>query len=137
MTPVEPRVESAWFQRFTPICDEPLSIFGFNFDLRRYTKAAKEAGKILARVQRDGGGGTAAAAAVTLGLEAELLASAAKGSTLFDTNKEAAAAAKRVTAAWKAGPHKASPCNIIFCFVFYNLRVTSSHLLVRAKKCNF
>jgi hypothetical protein len=54
-----------------------------NFKLRRYTqvggggepKAAKEAGKILARVQRDGGGGTAAAAAVTLGLEAELLAS--------------------------------------------------------------
>jgi len=36
LTPGWPRVESAWFQRLKLKCDEPLSIFAFNFNLRCY-----------------------------------------------------------------------------------------------------
>ena len=34
-----PRVDRAWFQRWKPKYDEPLSNFAFNFNLRRYTAA--------------------------------------------------------------------------------------------------
>jgi len=36
LNPIEPRVESAWLQRLKLNCDEQVSSFAFNFNLRRY-----------------------------------------------------------------------------------------------------
>jgi len=36
--PVEPRVDSVWFQRLKQNCDKLLSNFAINFNLRHYTK---------------------------------------------------------------------------------------------------
>jgi Cu+-exporting ATPase len=36
MKPIEPLVESAWFQRLKLTCDTPLSKFALNFNLRHY-----------------------------------------------------------------------------------------------------
>ena len=37
---IKPQIKSAWFQRLRLKCDEPLSNVAFEFNLRRYTKAA-------------------------------------------------------------------------------------------------
>jgi len=40
LTLSNPSRTRAWFQRLKLICDEPLSNFAFNFNLRRYSVAA-------------------------------------------------------------------------------------------------
>jgi hypothetical protein len=37
LNPVEAHVERVWFQLLKVKCDEPLSDFAFNFNLRRYS----------------------------------------------------------------------------------------------------
>ena len=77
LNPAEARVERDWFQLLRLKCDESLSRFGYNFNLRRYNKAVpggtdkyetdpdsrKRAAAAEAGLDIDGGGAAAAAAA--------------------------------------------------------------------------
>jgi len=44
LTPSPPQVDRAWFQRLALKCDESLSNFAFNFNLRRYTGVPRRVG---------------------------------------------------------------------------------------------
>ena len=50
LKPVEPRTETAWFQRLKLKCDESLLRFALNFCVRRYSKAASGVGKDIVRI---------------------------------------------------------------------------------------